>query len=122
MTRGRLWWSFADRCEAAKSLDEVRELFLSEVEMMGFSYAACASHVDPLNPPDGAVMIVRYPEAWLRHFSASNYAARDPVFQTAKRRMLPFQWSDPRFRAGLGKSSGRPSWGQPRSSRKARCS
>lgn len=101
MTRGRLWWSFADRCEAAECVEDVAELFLTEVASMGFSYAACASHVDPLKPPRNAVMIVHYPTAWLQHFSESNYAVRDPVFQIASRRMSPFRWTDPRFRARL---------------------
>lgn len=101
MSAGQVWWSFAERCEAARSADEVRELFLNELDKLGFSYVACASHVDPLRPPRGAVTMIRYPRAWLEHFSASNYAARDPVFLTANRQLLPFRWTDPKFRAPL---------------------
>lgn len=94
-------WSFAEACDRADSAAEVGELFVRDVGKLGFTYAACCSHVDPLRPPPGAVMIVRYPDAWVRHFSANDYAERDPIFQTARRRVLPFQWSDPAFLSSL---------------------
>jgi DNA-binding CsgD family transcriptional regulator len=94
-------WSFAEACDRATSVGDVGDLFLREVEQLGFSHVACCSHVDPLKPPPGSVMILRYPPGWVDHFSANGYAALDPVFQTARRQALPFQWSDPRFRAGL---------------------
>jgi LuxR family quorum-sensing system transcriptional regulator CciR len=94
-------WAFAEFCDLASTVEEIGARFIREVHDLGFAYAACASHVDPLKPPAGAVMIVDYPEAWLERFSAQGYASRDPVFLTARRQALPFQWSDWRFRAGL---------------------
>lgn len=94
-------WSFAEFCDRARSVEEIAERFMHEVRALGFCYAACASHVDPLRPPSGAVMMVNYPSIWLERFSAHGYAARDPVFLAARRRALPFQWSDWRFRAAL---------------------
>lgn len=97
----RMNWSFAEFCDKAVSVDEISGRFMSEVRALGFSYAACSSHVDPLKPPHGAVMIVNYPQTWLERFSSQGYAARDPVFLAARRQALPFQWSDWRFRGGL---------------------
>lgn len=97
----RINWSFADFCDNAQSVDEISERFMAEVRALGFAYAACSSHVDPLSPPRGAVMMVNYPQVWLERFSARGYAARDPVFIAARGQALPFQWSDRRFREGL---------------------
>lgn len=98
---GRVNWSFADMCERAETVDEVHEIFMSEVRKLGFSFAACSSHVDPLRPPEGAVMMVDYPHAWVERFSSENYAERDPVFLTARRQALPFRWTDKKFRHAL---------------------
>jgi LuxR family quorum-sensing system transcriptional regulator CciR len=54
-----------------------------------------------LKPPHGAVMMVNYPQIWLERFSTRGYAARDPVFLAARTQVLPFRWSDWRFRARL---------------------
>lgn len=96
-----LVWTFAERCSAAQTVDDVRRLFLREVEALGFPYVACASHVDPLRPPPEAVIILHYPRPWVEHFSTHGLAKRDPVFMTARRQLLPFQWSDRAFRKGL---------------------
>ena len=91
-------WAFAEFCERARTVEELSARFMKEVEALGFSYAACASHVDPLRPPHGAVMMVNYPKTWLERFSSQGYALRDPVFFAARRQALPFQWSEARFR------------------------
>lgn len=94
-------WSFAEFCAKAQSVDEISQRFMAEVRALGFTYAACSSHVDPLRPPRGAVMMVNYPQIWLERFSTRGYAARDPVFLAARHQLLPFRWSDWRFRSGL---------------------
>lgn len=94
-------WSFAERLSAANTVAAVESPFFGEVSKLGFAHAACASHVDPLKPPAGAVMMVRYPPAWLEHFSARDYALRDPVYEEASRQALPFQWRSPDFRRRL---------------------
>lgn len=96
-----LVWTFAERCAEAASVEEIRALFLREVEALGFAYVACASHVDPLRPPPDAVTMLHYPQAWVKYFSTENLALRDPVFMTAKRQLLPFGWSDRAFRKAL---------------------
>ena len=99
--QARVKWAFAEICDRAASVEELQEAFMREIRGLGFSYAACASHVDPLKPPAEAVMMVDYPLAWLQRFSVKNYAKRDPVYWAARRQTLPFQWSDRIFRAGL---------------------
>ncbi|MBL8552247.1 MAG: LuxR family transcriptional regulator [Hyphomonadaceae bacterium] len=94
-------WSFAEKCEKARSVEDIQAIFSREIRARGFSHWACTSHVDPLNPPNGAVMMFDYPRPWVEHFSAQGYARRDPVFLTARRQALPFQWSDRVFRRGL---------------------
>ena len=97
----RINWSFAEACDDALTIAAIQSTFMREIRALGFSYAACASHVDPLRPPPGAVMMVDYPHAWLERFSAQRYAQSDPVFHAARTQALPFQWSDRRFRAAL---------------------
>ncbi|MBX9745682.1 MAG: LuxR family transcriptional regulator [Hyphomonadaceae bacterium] len=99
--QARINWAFAEVCDRAISMSDVQDAFMREIRALGFSFAACASHVDPLRPPADAVMMVDYPRAWLERFSAKNYAARDPVFKAARQQTLPFQWSDRKFRSGL---------------------
>jgi LuxR family transcriptional regulator, quorum-sensing system regulator CciR len=94
-------WAFAEICDQTEEVGDIAAAFGREIRALGFSYAACASHVDPLKPPAGAVMMVDYPRDWLERFSGRNYALRDPVFLTARCQALPFQWSDPRFRRDL---------------------
>ena len=99
--QARINWSFAEACDVSTSVEDVQTAFMREIRALGFSFAACASHVDPLRPPQGAVMMVDYPRPWLERFSAKRYAYRDPVYHTAKKQALPFQWSDLRFRSSL---------------------
>lgn len=99
--QARINWSFAEACDVSTSVEDVQTAFMREIRGLGFSFAACASHVDPLRPPQGAVMMVDYPRPWLERFSAKRYAHRDPVYHTAKKQALPFQWSDLRFRSSL---------------------
>ncbi len=99
--RTGLDWGFAEICDRAVEVEDIRQLFMREVCALGFTYAACASHVDPLRAPPQAVVMVDYPQAWLEHFSAQHYARRDPVFRAARRQALPFQWRDPRFLSAL---------------------
>ncbi|PZO55831.1 MAG: hypothetical protein DCF16_01815 [Alphaproteobacteria bacterium] len=99
--QARINWAFAEICDSAQTMNEVQEAFMREIRALGFSYSACASHVDPLRPPAEAVMMVDYPRAWLERFSTKNYARRDPVFKAARQQTLPFQWSDRNFRGPL---------------------
>jgi len=101
--QARVNWAFAEVCDRAANIAEVQAAFMAAIRDLGFTHAACASHVDPLRPPAEAVMMVDYPRQWLERFSAKNYAGRDPVYWAARRQMLPFQWSDRVFREGLAR-------------------
>lgn len=96
-------WSFAELCESARTVGEVQNVFMHEIRELGFSHAACSSHVDPLNPPRGAVMMLDYPRSWVERYSERGYARCDPVFWAAHHQALPFQWSDLKFRKGLNR-------------------
>ncbi len=99
--QARVNWAFAEVCDRAVSVEEVQAAFMREMRALGFTHAACASHVDPLRPPAEAVVMVDYPLVWLQRFSTMNYARRDPVYWAARRQTLPFQWSDRIFREAL---------------------
>lgn len=94
-------WSFAERCAAAATVEDVASIFLSEVDRLGFKHVALCSHVDPLRPPAGAVTIFRYPPEWLAYFSEQQFDQIDPVFMEASRRVTPFMWDDKTFIATL---------------------
>lgn len=76
---------------------------MREIRRLGFTYAACASHVDPLNPPEGAVMMLEYPRHWVEYFSSQGLAQRDPIYFTARVQPLPFWWRDQKFRSTLAR-------------------
>jgi LuxR family quorum-sensing system transcriptional regulator CciR len=90
-------WNFIQECQNATSIERLSAIFLREMADIGFPYVALASHVDPLDPPPGAVMMLRYPPVWVEHFSAEQYQRFDPIFEAAKRRVTPFHWDEPPF-------------------------
>ncbi|MBY0563102.1 MAG: LuxR family transcriptional regulator [Hyphomonadaceae bacterium] len=94
-------WTFVESCESQTTVGGLSESFLDQMSTLGFPFVALASHVDPLNPPPGAVMVLRYPNTWVEHYSAQQYQRFDPVFEVAKRRVTPFRWSEGRFQAKL---------------------
>lgn len=75
---------------------ELASAFQHAITALGFRYFACGSHVDPLHPHH-AVMLITYPSAWVRCFSAMRLQHIDPVFQYAKRSPLPFFWDSQEF-------------------------
>lgn len=85
---------FLEDCRAAETADEIGELLKTALADVGIAYVACASHVDPLKPPRGAVTIVNYPVEWLTHFSEKGYAKRDPIFWAAGWMARPFWWDE----------------------------
>lgn len=90
-------WDFVEACQAESSIEELGASFLAQMSELGFSSVALASHVDPLDPPAGAVMMLRYPASWVEHYSDQQLDQIDPVFEAATRRRTPFSWNDPRF-------------------------
>ncbi len=85
---------FVEACRALTSADEIAQLLFAEMERCGVLYVACASHVDPLKPPAGAVAMVNYPSPWLVRFSERRYAGRDPIFWGARWSGREFWWDE----------------------------
>lgn len=96
--------SFIERCERAAPVEELATSFQSAIELMGFRYFACCSHVNPGNPPRRAVVLHNYPNEWVRYFAEQDLHARDPVFAHAELNILPFYWDAPAFNAALKSS------------------
>ncbi len=93
--------SFVERCERSASPQELTATFQTILEQMGFRYFACCSHVNPLRPPQSAVILHNYPSEWVGSYAARDLQNSDPVFRRAEREILPFRWSAPEFRVGL---------------------
>ena len=93
--------SFVERCERAAPTTELTATFQSTLEHMGFRHFACCSHVNPRNPPQRAVVLHNYPNAWVRSYAERNLNEYDPVFLRAEKEILPFHWDAPEFRATL---------------------
>lgn len=86
----------------AVSVTGLADAFGQAVAQLGFRHFACCTHVDPLRPPRGAVLLHSYPPAWVQAFSERGLHQIDPVFQRASRSLMPFRWDAPCFLAGLG--------------------
>ncbi len=85
---------FDEKCKAARTVDEIKQLFFKEMEDCGIRYVALASHTDPVKPPPGAVMFCNYPQAYQQWFSENECAQADPAFWYARRANETFHWAD----------------------------
>jgi DNA-binding CsgD family transcriptional regulator len=93
--------AFIERCRQGRPASELAALFQQTLDAFGFRYFACGSHVDPLRPPRGAVMLHNYPAEWVRAFSELDFYYIDPVFHHASRTLTPFFWDSVEFREEL---------------------
>lgn len=84
--------TFLETCATETDSDSIAEAFRQTIEELGFRYFACCSHVDPLDPPDRAVLVHNYPADWVKHFGEAKLHRIDPVFEFAQRQPLPFFW------------------------------
>jgi len=89
--------AFVECCKDNCPLDELVRTFQIMLERLGFRYFACCSHVDPIHPPQAAVMFHNYPDAWARVFSELALYEEDPVLLYAEQCELPFRWDDQNF-------------------------
>lgn len=99
--------SFIEQCERAANTKDLSVAFQRAMEILGFRYFACCSHVDPLNPPRGAVVLHTYPAEWARHFSERQLFYIDPVLLHAERTLSPFFWDASKFRSGVTSQQGK---------------
>jgi DNA-binding CsgD family transcriptional regulator len=93
--------SFIERCRRGEPAGELGAAFQQTLQTLGFRCFACCSHVDPLRPPRGAVVLHSYPLEWMRAFSELDFYYIDPVFHHASRSLTPFFWDAAEFRAEL---------------------
>jgi len=93
--------SFIELCRRGTAAGELAVVFQRELDAFGFRFFACCSHVDPLRPPRGAVVLHNYPAQWMRAFSELDFYYIDPVFHYANRSLTPFFWDADEFRAEL---------------------
>lgn len=89
---------FIENSKKASDLKELALLFNSLIKKMGCTHFVCLSHVDPLNPPDDAVVLTNYPLEWGIHHSKQQYHRFDPIMHTCKNRLTPFTWSSETWR------------------------
>jgi DNA-binding CsgD family transcriptional regulator len=92
--------SLIEQCRRGAGIDLAAALQRT-LETLGFRYFACCSHVDPLHPPPGAVMLHTYPPVWARAFHEHGLYELDPVFRYASRTLAPFFWDDTVLREEL---------------------
>jgi DNA-binding CsgD family transcriptional regulator len=93
--------SFIELCRRGTAAGELAVVFQRELDAFGFRFFSCSSHVDPLRPPRGAVVLHNYPAEWMRAFSELDFYYIDPVFHYANRSLTPFFWDAAEFRAEL---------------------
>ena len=93
--------SLVEASKRATDLDALKKLFGSTLGRYGCDKWACVSHVDPINPPPGAVVALDYPGDWVQYFSEQGFDQYDPVYETATNCTVPFRWTDAVWRSSL---------------------
>ena len=93
--------SFVERCGYISRLGGLKSAFRQATQSMGFRYFACLSHIDPLRPPNSAVILHTYPRRWIKYVSENRIDRIDPVYCHANRTLQPFFWTDKEFLDGL---------------------
>jgi hypothetical protein len=93
--------TFIESSSKATNLVELSNIYEKIVTKMGCKYFICVSSVDPLNPPEYAIVLTNYPMSWAIRHSEKQYFRYDPVFVTSQNKVTPFQWSDQRWLSTL---------------------
>lgn len=88
---------FIECAVASRKREVITTRFVRVVEQLGFEYWSCCSHVDRLNPPEGAVILHNYPRSWEYECHDRGFYRLDPVLQYAEQTLIPFHWDDPAF-------------------------
>lgn len=89
--------AFIEACTLRHDNNDVQDAFGHAITALGFRHFAVCSHVDPLNPPSGAMVVSNYPAQWIKVYSNRRLDRVDPVFRYAGRTTRPFFWDDPAF-------------------------
>lgn len=88
---------FIEAANGADDLVELGAIFEKAISDLGGIHFVCMSNVDPLRPPESAIVLGNYPEAWALHFSEQQYHRIDPIFNTAQSQLTPFEWPNERW-------------------------
>lgn len=92
--------AFIEKTRGEREVRALTSAFEESLNALGFRFFACGSHVDPLRP-EGTVMLITYPDEWVRCFSEMRLQYIDPVFGWASRSVLPFMWDSEEFQSSL---------------------
>lgn len=92
---------FIEQAKRATDIDDLARSFGKIVRNMGFDQFTCVSHVDFSDPPDNAVGIVEFPQAWVDRYTGEHYERHDRVLAVASGTDLPFTWDQDNVRKGL---------------------
>jgi DNA-binding CsgD family transcriptional regulator len=84
-----------ERIHRARSLTNLRMALHDIIPAFDLQHAAYCG-VPPLDEADTQswIVVVTYPDAWVRHYVAEDYFRVDPVVTTARHTFLPIDWSD----------------------------
>ncbi|MCZ8108599.1 MAG: LuxR family transcriptional regulator [Burkholderiales bacterium] len=84
-----------DRIDRAKSVTHLRMALVDFLPMLDIQHAAYCG-VPPLVENDTRewIVLVTYPDAWVRHYTQEDYFRIDPVVQAAMRQFMPIDWHD----------------------------
>lgn len=90
----KLTQTFIENTNRMETLRELAELFYTTIQKLGCTHFACLSHVNPLYPPEDAIVLSNYPMEWAIRHSEKNYHSFDPIFHTCENQLTPFTWSN----------------------------
>lgn len=96
---------FIEKTKNCESLDEIKSEFQKIIRGLGFSTFSCVSYVDFNAPPEGAVTIVEYPEAFFDRYKDQHYEEHDRILKIALKQYLPFVWTSEVVQKGMPKQA-----------------
>ena len=93
-----------ERIDRAKTVSHLRAALVDFLPLLNIQHAAYCG-VPPLDETDTRewIILVTYPDAWVRHYTQEDYFRIDPVVQTAMRQFMPIDWHDLTRTSGVGR-------------------
>ena len=84
-----------DLIDRAKNVRQMRAALLDFLPILDIQHAAYCG-VPPLEEEDTRewIVLVTYPDSWVRHYTESDYFRSDPVIHHAMQEFAPVDWSD----------------------------
>lgn len=90
--------TFVAQSKRITRMAELQVLLDQAVEALGFDFYALGHHVDLELPPGDAIVLIKYPPAWLDMMIKQKYYIDDPVLAATQRAVASFIWEDvPRY-------------------------